>query len=567
VKLLCVTVELERTGRVDDLVGFRGPPSRSLREGFHRRVVAGITAAICVSAAAVVGCSIGAGGPGLANDPLSWLPISLSSSTGGPGTVELDITSTPASASVLVDGHERGKTPLSVAVAKGKHTLALTHPSAVDDQRQLDISSDMHVNVTMFERRPDAVQLKPAYPGASINAATFLDDGRVALAMGLPAQTGDGTVNEAWVFDPATGTLTPFAASANPRGGTVVVSPNGNRVAYARRLQADSTQRKRLAEVIVAGSDGTATAPVFALPPAKDVSATGSATNGEVEEVRDVAWAPDGRHLLVVVRLVGVAGATPAASRSRILLIDSGASNGQQLPAAELLTLPAEVVAGSYNWAPDGHWVAFLTRATNGSGSTDFTALCALDIHAAGDVAGFRYVADLARQSDPASLLPVADVAWSPAGDSRLLYTAPTPKFTVSNPLGLPTTSGGDPGLFAVMSAGPALTAEEGQRLGSATGLFAPTWLDTGDGGAKRLIALGRSDKGSKPLVIQGVDAVSGATENLGIALPTGVGGSAAVAARWDVRHGRLLLLARQGNSTAGLEYWVVQVMARDDES
>jgi len=63
------------------------------------------------------------------------------------------------------------------------------------------------------------------------------------------------------------------------------------------------------------------------------------------------------------------------------------------------------------------------------------------------------------------------------------------------------------------------------------------------------------------------VDAVSGATENLGIALPIGVGGSAAVAARWDVRHGRLLLLARQGNSTAGLEYWVVQVMARDDES
>jgi hypothetical protein len=316
-----------------------------------------------------------------------------------------------------------------------------------------------------------------------------------------------------------------------------------------------------LAEVVVAGSDGATAAPVFALSPARDIAA-----NGEVEEVRDVAWAPDSRHLLVIVRLAGVAGAAPAASRSRILLVDAGAAEGQPSPPTELLTLPAEVVAGSYSWAPDGHWVALLTRATNGTGGTDFRALCALDINAGGDVAGFRYVADLARQSDPASLIPVADVAWSPAGDSRLLYTAPTPRYTVSNPLGLPTTSGGDSGLFAAIPAGPALTAEEGQRLGSATGLFATAWLDTGDT-AERLIALARSDKGSKPLVIQGVDAASGAIQNLGITLPTGVGGSAAVAARWDVRHGRLLLLARRGNSNPGLDYWVVQVLALDAES
>jgi hypothetical protein len=92
------------------------------------------------------------------------------------------------------------------------------------------------------------VQLKPAYQGASINAATFLDDGRVALAMGLPGQAGDGMVKEAWIFDPATGTLTPFPSSANPRAGIVVVSPDGHRVAYARPVQSDSTQRKRLAE-------------------------------------------------------------------------------------------------------------------------------------------------------------------------------------------------------------------------------------------------------------------------------------------------------------------------------
>jgi len=136
----------------------------------------------------------------------------------------------------------------------------------------------------------------------------------------------------------------------------------------------------------------------------------------------------------------------------------------------------------------------------------------------------------------------------------------------VSNPLGLPTTSGGEPGLFAALPAGPGLTAEEGQRLGLAIGLFGPAWLDTGDA-AKTLVAVARSDTGSKPLMIQGVDSVSGATVNLDIALPTGVGGSASVAARWDVRHGRLLLLARRGNSNPGLDYWVVQVMARDAES
>ena len=75
----------------------------------------------------------------------------------GPGTVYLDITSAPASATVLIDRHERGNTPLSVVVTKGRHTAVLMHSTAVDDQRELDISSDMHVNLTMFERRADAV--------------------------------------------------------------------------------------------------------------------------------------------------------------------------------------------------------------------------------------------------------------------------------------------------------------------------------------------------------------------------------------------------------------------------
>jgi hypothetical protein len=181
----------------------------------------------------------------------------------------------------------------------------------------------------MFESRPDAVQLKLAYPGASINGATFRNDGRVALSMGLPGQAGDGLVNEAWISDPASGTLAPFAASANPRASIVAVSPDGHRLAYARPLQADSTPGKRLAEVVVGISDDAASAPVFALSPTRGMSATRSATNGEVEDVRDVVWAPDSRHLLVVVRLVGVASGPPAASRSRVLLVYAVRSDGQ----------------------------------------------------------------------------------------------------------------------------------------------------------------------------------------------------------------------------------------------
>jgi hypothetical protein len=444
----------------------------------------------------------------------------------------------------------------------------LKHPTAVDAQRDVNISSDTHVNVTMFERRPDAVQLKPAYPGATINDATFLDDGRLALTMGLPGQAADrsnsggGILNEAWIFDPASGLLAPFTTpSSNPHAAILVVSPDGNRVAYAQPLQAVVNPGKPLAEVVVADSDGALRTRVFALPPPDGRSGDASASIGQVEEIHDVTWARDSRHLVVIVRLVGVAGGPPSASRSRILLVDALPADGQQVPPVELLTLPAEIVAGSYSWAPDGDWVAFLTKAASGNGSADFTALCAVEIGAAGDVSGFRYVADLGK-ADSVPTLPVADTAWSPAGDGRLLYTAPTPRFTVSNPLGLPTTSGGAPGLFSAMPAGPALTAEEGQRFGSATGVFAPTWLGTDDDSGQKLIALSRSDKGSKPLVIQGIDAAGGALQNLGIVLPTGVGGAGAVAARWDVRHGRLLLLARPVDSSPGLDYWMVQVLA-----
>ncbi len=315
--------------------------------------------------------------------------------------------------------------------------------------------------------------------------------------------------------------------------------------------------KARLTEVWLARDEASSPpVRVFALP-----STTGSDTSGDVEEVHDAAWTPDGQHLLVTVRLAAIAGGYAPAPRSRLLLVD--ASSGQLTPPVELMTLPAELVAGSYTWAKDGHWVAFLTEAKTGSQGSGFVALCALDTSAGGAISGFRYVADLGRLSDPARPLPAAAVAWSPVGDGRLLYAAATPKMTVSNPLGLPTTSGGEPGLFVATPAGAALTAEGGTRLGSGTGLISPAWLSTDEMNGANLIALARSEKGNRPLVIRSVDPQSGIPQNLDIALPTMVGGTGSVAARWDLAHGRLLVLARHDNSSSSqLDYWLVQLRA-----
>jgi len=116
----------------------------------------------------------------------------------------------------------------------------------------------------------------------------------------------------------------------------------------------------------------------------------------------------------------------------------------------------------------------------------------------------------------------------------------------VTNPLGLPFTSGGEAGLFLATPTSPSLTAEEGRRLGTATGVIAPAWRATDDPGGATLLILARSDQGNKPLVVRGIDPVEGTVRNLGVELPAAVGGAGVVTARWDLAHGRLLVLARR---------------------
>jgi len=161
--------------------------------------------------------------------------------------------------------------------------------------------------------------------------------------------------------------------------------------------------------------------------------------------------------------------------------------------------------------------------------------------------------------------MPIAAVAWSATGDGRLAYVAPTPKLTVGNPLGLPTTSGGEPGLFVATPGSATTNAEQGQRLGSATGLIAPAWPADSSQGGSGLLALARSDQGNRPLLVRGIDPVTGAARDPDITLPPSVAQSGAVSGRWDVAHGRLLVVARRDNSNpALLDYWLVQLRAEE---
>ena len=207
---------------------------------------------------------------------------------------------------------------------------------------------------------------------------------------------------------PKHGRRHPVLSAANVRAAVVSVSPDGRSVAYLQQDQSaglNGVTYQRLDSVWIAGAP-TAGMPVrlFALPPLVPAGAQGS---GEVEGIRDVTWTPDGHHLLVAVRLLSVSGGYPAAARTRLLLLDASVAGAEPTTPVELVVLPAEVVPGSYSWAPDGHWVAFLSTASEGSGSGSFVALCAVDTSANGAVDGFRYVADLGRQTD--SVEPAAD--------------------------------------------------------------------------------------------------------------------------------------------------------------
>ena len=322
--------------------------------------------------------------------------------------------------------------------------MTLRRSGELEATRELDVpAAGATLDVALWHTQPTAVKLRPAYPGAAIADAQFLTDGRIALVLLLPASGGAISVQpplrEVWLLDPTSGRLDAFAPSI--RAAALAVSPDGARVAYLQQAPPPPPGQAaagaappitgRLDEVWVATQDDPQSLRrVFQLPPPERSSGYGTPP---VEQLADLAWAPDGRHLLVATRI----GDGASVSRARLLVLDTDTANDPR----ELITMPAEPVPGSYSWSADGSWVAFAAHAVSSPAGKGLVTLVAA--HLTDDGApDFRYLADLGHaDSTSAPPLPVTPVAWEPAPaadapGARLLYTAPVAAAPAAGGLG-----------------------------------------------------------------------------------------------------------------------------------
>ncbi|MCX6022685.1 MAG: PEGA domain-containing protein [Chloroflexi bacterium] len=298
----------------------------------------------------------------------------------------VQISSEPAAATITVDGDVLGRTPLDVLVAPGERRVTLRHDGDADASYQLTLTADQTIalHAELWLRVPRVQRLRPIFPGAAIAHASFLNDGRVAISVAFPP----GDDRQAWLLDGHAGARRVGLFDSR---GALAVSSDGRQVAYL----AQGNQARTLSlpnEVWLSGATGEQGVRLFMLP-----------SGASDERLQDLAWAPDGEHLLLVSkqRLTGGGG------RTRLRSIDTVRGETR-----DLLTLPSDVLPGSFVWSSDGAQVAFLTLAGQ------VTSLCLLRI----TTRDFHYLADLSR--DGTSPLPFPPLAWSP-DSQRLVYTAP----------------------------------------------------------------------------------------------------------------------------------------------
>lgn len=428
--------------------------------------------------------------------PPRWGPAAASAS--------LIVTSMPSNVAVKVDGQRAGRTPVQLAVSPGDHRLTFRGSSVVATTADVHAAADQtrNVQVALWLRSPAADQIRPPFPGAAIATAGFLADGRVALVVAMPP----GDDRQLWVRsgDGHLQALGPTVAY-----GAVAPSPDGRQVAYLApsTTPASDTPTPSLTTLRIAASDVEQERELYAV--ARDSG----------DELTDLAWSPDGGHLLLVVRHK----ASEGASRTEVRWLDV-----RQGSARTLVDLPSTIVAGSFAWDPRGDRVAFLTQ------SGPLVSLCVLGT----TPPSFRYLADLS-QGD-AKPLPFPPLAWSPDG-SHLVYAAPVPS--------RPTTLGG--WLFGTRSALAlfATRADGGasRRLGAAQA-NAPVWRADGS-----VLTLARPS-GNGPITLQSVDPSNGAAESLGTfpfpSAPT-------YAVRWDPAQGQALVAQREDDGVTA--YWLLK--------
>ncbi len=406
----------------------------------------------------------------------------------------LQIRSSPTRASVEVDGRVLGETPADIRVAEGRHTVTLKLAGYTDASQEMSVkaSQTITVNVQLWLHTPGVTELRPPIPGSVVQDARFLADGRVAITMALPPSKGG---LQAWVVqgDGRVAQLGPESLATT----ALAVSPNGHTIAY---LGGPSHEGNTGYREVWATRDAGPGRKLVALP------------EGTEETLVDVDWSPNGEHLLIATNTRAAQGG----SRLRLLY--------QPLEgrARELVSLPVELVSGSFNWSPRGDAVAFLTRF----GST--VSLCAVRT----DGSVFRYLADLPGES-PMTYPPAV---WS-TDDLALTYSTPhqanreVMTLYADDLSGRPSRSRNADGYF------PAVRGRE-------------------------LLTLARAEKGGG-LLLRSLDE-RGVSRDIGaLPLPPVLSG-----VRWDAQRAQALVTSRDSSLTilGGHSYWLVRWTAEVGE-
>jgi hypothetical protein len=443
---------------------------------------------------------------------------------------------------------------LDLQLEPGQHSLSLQHPDALDDERTLQVGDTAKtVDVGLWRRRPDVIALRPVYPGASLLDAHFLEDGRIALLVGLPSsQFSPGAQpasRELWLLDPLAGQLARVALPGMATlATTMVLAPDGAQVAYATPGSAapvTATGWSMAGSAASAAPQTTQPEAVWVAPlnrsqPSRRIFELPSphtpTTSLDAEHVASLVWTPDGSRLVVITREAG------PPIRSRVLLLNVLAAHGDTPPRAdELVVLPAAVVPDSAVLDPTGRWLALVTHAAAASSSNSLLSLCVLELR---DSRTFRNIADLGAGAVVPAAAPVAWPPDSSSGADLLAFVEPAP--------GASSSSGGLFGIFGALRPAPppsalfmadldkasGLADSQPRRLGTSVNNFGLVWRFP-------TTLYGFAREGDGALALHSIDPTSGVVHDLGVRLPAGTAqGATGVSVRWDARHGYALLLA-----------------------